>query len=394
MKQNILKYAAVLSIAGLLVSAVSVVTGKHIEIDQNKMNTDLKIMSKVLSTELGEGSNSDYFRYSRIRGSYLDGYGAIFNVPLTTKIFKGRDAVTASEKYSGVLDNFTNILAEYGDIISQAEPSDLFTIISTSKKPGIYGYDGGLSDVVVYSRKAKYEPVPFVLSVKFSDISRLVNNRISKERFKERINFEEYGTEDSIYLPPSKKKRLAVLKGIMEVALEEKLNINISSESVFGAYLKDFGVLLRVSASGSRMISINSDEIVIEDEMKKGSGQKVDLAEFENSLAKVNYELNKYDIPLNFYVDHEKLREVNEQGVAKAIDSISEILADYGSRFKELDPSEKIAVQFSTRDYRYGPGLNTQLLHVSDYSDLLDYKNGKINIQQFKNKVKVYRLSE
>jgi hypothetical protein len=187
------------------------------------------------------------------------------------------------------------------------------------------------------------------------------------------------------------------MKGILEVGLEEGLNTSISSESVQGTYLKDFGVLFTVNASKSRSYHFDSDNISIsmrgEFDTDKETEQ-IDLSDMQESLGKINYELNKYGIPISFYVDREKLLQISEKEVQNAIDAITVVLSKYGSKLKGLSNNDKIAVEFQSRDYRYGPGLNTKLIHVTDYKNILDYSRGRLSLDELKNRVITHRIGD
>ncbi|MFC1564595.1 hypothetical protein ACFL6G_06630 [candidate division KSB1 bacterium] len=396
-RSTIMKYLPALSLVLLVPLLITTAAEKQRDnIDLNLMDKDIKVMAKILQTELGERSTKDYFKTARTRGTYIDGYGLVFTMPLITKVYRGKTALNAKEQYDEVVEKLLDALQKYGDVVKQLRPDDKFTLVAAPSKYGVFESVG--SNVIAYSsRDARFEPYPFIMTAGYRDIQRLVSGSLSRELFKESMEFAVFGTEDSEYLSPQAHKEINIMRGIIEVALEEELNTSISSESVEGTYLKDFGVLFTVNASKSRSYHFDSDNISISATGEYGAGKdqkEIDLSDMQESLGKINYELSKYGVPISFYVDREKLLQISEEEIEKAVDAITGILAKYGTKIRGLADNEKIAVQFQSRDYQYGPGLNTKLMHVTNFKDLMDYSKGRLSLEELKRRVSLYRVGE
>ncbi len=391
-----LPFLALMLFIPLLITTAAEKQRGNSDIDYNMMDRDIKVMSKILQTELADRYSGVYFKTSRTRGTYLEGYGLVFTMPLTTKIYKGSSARRAKENYDDVIDKLVGALKEYGDVMKQVKPDDRFTLVASPSK---YGVIGGYYDnvVAVSSRNAKFEPYPFIMSAEFRDIQKLSSGSISSEQFKNEIMFEVFGTEDSEYVSRKMHKEINIMKGILEVGIEEGLSTSISSESVQGTYLKDFGVLFTINASRSRSYHFDSDNISIRMDGKFDPAkdtEQIDLSDMQESLGKINYELSKYGVPISFYVDREKLLQISEEKVGEAVDVITGILSEYGSKIRGLTNDDKIAIQFQSRDYIYGPGLNTKLIHVTDYKDILDFSRGRLSLDQLKKRVTLQKIGE
>ncbi|MCP4726856.1 MAG: hypothetical protein GY863_17585 [bacterium] len=398
-KSKIIQYLPVLALMLLIPLLITTAAEKqrnNSDTDYSMMDRDIKVMAKILQTELTDKYTGIYFKASRTKGTYLEGYGLVFTMPLTTKIYKGRSARTAKEQYDDVIDKLIGVLKEYGDVVKQVRPDERFTLVASPSRYGVI--DGYYNNVIaVSSRDARFEPYPFIMSAEFRDIQKLGSGDLSLEQFKNSLEFEVFGTIDSQYISPKTHREINIMKGILEVGLEEGLSTSISSESVQGTYLKDFGVLFTVNASKSRRYHFDSDNISISMQGEFDTGkdtEQIDLSDMQESLGKINYELSKYGVPLNFYIDREKLLQISEEEVENAIDVITGILSEYGSKVRGLTNNDKIAVQFQSRDYKYGPGLNTKLIHVTDYKDIMDYSRGRLSLEELKSRVTLHKIGE
>ncbi|MFC1492406.1 hypothetical protein ACFL6O_00480 [candidate division KSB1 bacterium] len=395
----IIKYLPVLALMLLIPLLITTAAEKqrgNSDTDYSMMDRDIKVMAKILQTELSDKSTGVYFKSSRAGGTYLDGYGLVFTMPLTTKIYKGRSARAAKEQYDDVIGKLINVLKEYGDVVKQVRPDDRFTLVASPSGYGVIeGYYNNV--IAVSSRDAKFEPYPFIMSAEYRDIQKLSSGDLSQEQFRNSLEFEVFGTDDSQYITPKTHREINIMKGILEVGIEEGLNTSISSESVQGTYLKDFGVLFTVNASKSRSYHFDSDNISISMEGEFGTEkdtEQIDLSDMQESLGKINFELSKYGVPISFYVDKDKLLQISEEEVDNAIEVITGILSEYGSKIRGLSNNDKIAVQFQSRDYQYGPGLNTKLIHITDYKDILDYSRGRLSLDELKRRVTLHKIGE
>lgn len=239
--------------------------------DANRMNRDIKIMENILGemfkTYSGNSSAerviySEFSGNSRsVRGTYLPGYGIIFNVQTGSNFIyinssQGDNNSSNSFYYSSdnssdenkevsessVKDRITEFLKDYASTIGQLKPNEHVMVIYGSKS------NSSFPALVVRSSKGKVESkkqesLPVISgSISKKDLDDYRSGKITTSAFDKKV--KTASTKDKEYLD------LKVMSNIFETALREQDEESFRlSGNVNYLMLDNFGAIFNLDAS-------------------------------------------------------------------------------------------------------------------------------------------------
>jgi len=408
--------APVLALA-LLVPAA----GAQTTIDYDQMDRDLRIMEKVLGTVLDEEDISGFFRASKIKGVYLEPYGVVFMMNMSSRSHSGEKAVKAKETFDLLREELNGFLLDYTGVIKQLKPGDWITIVANAS--GTSGYYVGYADIefdVVTSveKKELFKPYSFIMSVKKSGVDGARKANMSVGQFADRVSFTPIGAGSEKYVSEKMHRDITIMTTIMETALEEKLDESFSRDSFQGTYLKGYGVLFTVNPGNALSIRLEPNYIfrggsfgssgvieVLRDkkgvttvkvkDLEKEIDQKIAEIKAKSAEEKKKQKEEEKKIvvgvrPSRIYSLEEKdiTDEKAGERVKNLIQGLTEAIGDYGHTIRDMQPDEQIAVLFtSSSRYWGGSGGAFNLMLTVAYRDVLAYSRGNITLEAFKEKV-------
>lgn len=408
-------------------------------IDYDKMDRDLRIMEKVISMVLSE-EDLKYFKPQKVKGAYLEDYGVVFMVPITStssflRSVRSEKEQTVEESFKKIREKLTDFASSYADAIKQMKPNDWITMVvnpsSRARLGIIYEFDRVLSlsrGVTVVGEEEGFKPFSFIMSVRKSDITSYREGAMTIDQFSEAVLYSPIGAESEDYMTPKMQKDIEILRGILETVLEDHLNTSFTSESIQGTYLRDYGVLFTVNAGSAISLSTAVYDIRIEPpalpEIKVGDiklgidltgvkaiadslkALKVDSLKVLQKQVQEKYRteveklilqsqqknLENTRLRLGWLTDQQlslaqKRTEEDKEKIEKLVDLLINVIGDYGHTIRELNPEDQIAILFSSSGYRAGTSGTVNLMLTAQYSDILDYSKGRITLDVFKSKV-------
>jgi len=273
-------------------------------IDYDKMDGDLRIMEKVISMVLSE-EDLIYFKPQKVKGAYLEDYGVVFMIPLTstTSFLRSSRSITVrskieqlqkqeqkqqqqqeqqsqegqqkdqtvEESYKKIREILTDFASSYAVAINQMKPNDWITMVVNPSTTGsnvslYYEFDRALTfsrGATVVREEVGFKPFSFIMSVRKSDVTSYREETMTMEQFSEAVLYSPIGAQSEDYMTPKMQKDIEILSGILETVLEDHLNTSLYSESIQGTYLKDYGVLFTVNAGSAISLSTGVYDIQI-----------------------------------------------------------------------------------------------------------------------------------
>ncbi|MFC1564596.1 hypothetical protein ACFL6G_06635 [candidate division KSB1 bacterium] len=374
-------------------------TGLAQNIDYQRMDRDLKISEDILKTLVSDNIVKEFYSEENIKGVYIDTYGVVFMVPLSNYSISGDRAKTAKERYEGMKDNFTEYFSSYADLISQVKPTDNISIIATPPdrlSTSVYFVDRADAVLAMSAsgrEKELFEITPFIMSVKKSDIARYRSGSLNDAQFKNVVQLNEIGKDSKNYISKDFMKDVKILRGILQVSINDNFTTNISSSNFQGTYIKDHGVLFTING-GSVSVPV---PLILDGDARgyvfdtrnnevtnTGTGSNlVTVIELQNALHEEDERLALTYRDFGNY----GFKGSNEKMLSTIIESITDALANYGHTLREMKPDEKITVMYSSRGERMSRRANKNLMLTVAYKDIVAYTRGSINMNAFKAKV-------
>ncbi|MCP4726857.1 MAG: hypothetical protein GY863_17590 [bacterium] len=368
------------------------------EIDYQRMERDIKIQEDILKNLISDRVVKDFYSEEYFKGVYLDNFGVVFMVPLSSHTISGDGAQSAKERHEGMKDNFVEFFSSYADVIGQVRPTDTISIIATPSSrfsTSVYFVDRTDANYVLSSRsREEFKVSPFIMSVKKSDIARYRDGSLNDAQFKNVVTYTEIGNKNKDYISEDFMKDIKILRGVMQVTVNDNFSSGISQSGFQGTYIKDYGVFFTVNGGNSVAVPVP----MIVDGQTGGfvfDTRKTDTREFVADNAPVTVielqnALHEEDERLALtYRDFSSygFKGSNEKLLSTIIDSITDALGNYGHTLKEMKPDEKISILYTSRGERMSRRANKSLMLTVAYRDILAYSRGSIDFNAFKTKV-------
>ncbi|MFC1477779.1 hypothetical protein ACFL6L_04865, partial [candidate division KSB1 bacterium] len=396
--------------------------------DHEKMDRDLTIMEKVLATTLEDNDISSYIRTSNIKGVYLEGYGVVFimNASATHRsreLFQADAAANMESAFKNMRETLNEFFYDYAGVIKQLETSDYISIVVNMEENRVY-LAGFYTEIAEEEKQEEFKPYPFFMSVRKSAVDAARNNNTPLATFKNQVTFTGLGDESSESGSASMQKNIKIMKSILETALEEKLDTDISKDRLLGTYLQDYGALFVIN-SGSFSInfvgggggsfgyalSSNLGEIEIFTDEIAGTVKimgKKNVAELEKeiqaALKDVEKKLEEKEKELAdakgkkdamiVTIKEGELEPVKiiarsgEKKLETVVQALTEIIGDYGHTMRGLKPTDKFSIMYTgLSGFSTGRSGGMNLLLTATYKDILDYANNRISLETFKERV-------
>lgn len=272
---------------GLLTITIAPATAfaQSTSIDANRMNRDIRIMENILGelfrTQISpSGSNQTFvvsgtgtFHGDNVRGTYLPGFGVIFNVGntgiwgSTYRVLSGSgdsqytfyyDAVGSDKKkeevdQESITSRIQSFLRDYASTIGQLKDDEKVMVIFGAKNNSQYSYARLLTGRVTTATTTvqgqnvaaddedEKEEIPVIsVSTKVSDLKEFRTGRINADKFEDRLAVAT--SKDREYLD------LKVMGNIFETALrDQKGDAYRLSGNVNYLMLDNFGALFSFS---------------------------------------------------------------------------------------------------------------------------------------------------
>ncbi|MFC1492405.1 hypothetical protein ACFL6O_00475 [candidate division KSB1 bacterium] len=377
---------------------LSINTGYSQRIDYQRMERDIKIQEDILKNLISDRVVKEFYSEEYFKGVYLDNFGVVFMVPLSSYSSTGERAETAKDRHEEMKDNFVEFFSSYADVIGQVKPTDSISIIATPSSrfsTSVYFVDrADAMQAFTNKDRLQFNVSPFIMSVKKSDIARYRTGSLNDAQFKNVVEYSEIGSENKNYISEDFIKDIKILRGVLEVSVNDNFSSGISQSGFQGTYIKDYGVFFTVNGGGSVAVPVP----MIVDGQTGGfvfDTRKSDVTEFTPGNAPVTVielqnALNEEDERLALtYREYGSygFKGSNEKLLSAIIDSITDALANYGHTLKEMKPDEKISVLYTSRGERMSRRANKNLMLTVAYRDILAYTRGSIDFNAFKGKV-------
>jgi len=373
-------------------------TGYTQEIDYQRMERDIKIQEDILKNLISDRVVKDFYSEEYFKGVYLDNFGVVFMVPLSSHTISGDGAQTAKDRHEEMKDNFVEFFSSYADVIGQVKPSDSISIIATPSSrfsTSVYFVDRTDVNYILSSRnREEFKVSPFIMSVKKSDIARYRSGSLNDAQFKNVVTYTEIGNENKNYISENFMKDIKILRGVLQVSVNDNFSSGISQSGFQGTYIKDYGVFFTVNGGNSVAVPVP----MIVDGQTGGfifDTRKTDTREFVAGNAPVtvielqNALIEEDERLALTYRDYSGygFKGSNEKLLSTIIDSITDALGNYGHTLKEMKPDEKISILYTSRGERMSRRANKSLMLTVAYRDILSYSRGSIDFDTFKTKV-------
>ncbi len=373
-------------------------TGYAQEIDYQRMERDIKIQEDILKNLVTDRVVKEFYSEEYFKGFYLDNYGVVFMVPLTSYSISGERAQSAKERHEEMKNNFIEFFSSYADVIGQVKPGDTISIIATPSSrlsTSVY-FVQSVDAVQAFTDKSRQEfkVTPFIMSVKKSDIARYRTGSLNDAQFKNVVDYTEIGNESKEYVSENFMKDIKILRGVLQVSVNDNFSSGISSSGFQGTYIKDYGVFFTVNGGGSVAVPV---PMIVEGQnlgyvfdTRKADDQVFIAGNTPVTVIELQEALHEEDERLALtYEDYGRygFKGSNEKLLMTIIDSITDALANYGHTLKEMKPDEMISVLYTSRGERMSRRANKNLMMTVAYRDILAYSRGSIDLDEFKSKV-------
>lgn len=336
------------------------------DIDANRMNRDINIMENILQeifkTQFSKRGDNVRIHSDRafafghgqdIKGTYLPGYGVIFNVPANKSsffVFQQQEANRFSYNFEygeeedkkvteeSITNRIVEFLQDYGSTLGQLSDDDRVMVIYNSEAPDHRVAFFSSSDEDSVERKTI--PTISVVATK-ATLQAYRSGDINAEEFRNRLDIST--SEDG-----SKQMDLKVMARVLETAFEDT---DQKSFRVVGSvdYLKldNFGALFSFDARYAEH-GWGDFHRSIEIIQGKLAETRIELRE------KLEAEEEK-----EFSEKHKKMEQRQQEQKENALNAykkftndLKEYIADYGRTLNSLDSDQRILVSV-TLNNRY-----------------------------------------
>ncbi|MFC1513408.1 hypothetical protein ACFL5P_00190 [candidate division KSB1 bacterium] len=408
MRSNRLKQV-IISILVIMLAVPAAWAFQAAKIDYEKMDSDLRIMEKILNTMLTGSEDTGSGRWSvyssaNVKGAYLEDYGVVFMVPLGTNTYIISEGETdkIESRREEFKEKLIEFLSSYADAIKQVNPNDWITIVVNPSSSlmnyyvvagnisGGYRYDTRANTIRIGGKEDENKPKPFILSVRKSDITAVRGNTMEMDEFSDKVNFSEIGNNSD----PDLQGDIKIMRGILETVLEDKLESSLPSESVQGTYLKDYGVLFTVNAGSANSYWLGSGGVLSWSVTDPGGVIVERIKDYNvnidsiKAIVDVKVEKGEYDKAKDVYsLAFSSSGEVDEEKIAELTDTMIEVLGDFGHTMRNLSESDQVSILFSSSGYKAGTKGNINLMVMVEYGDIIKYSNGELSLEAFKERV-------
>ncbi len=383
-------------------------------IDFERMEKDLRISEDILKRLISDETAKEFFYERSVKGVYLDDHGVVFLVPMVKREYSDERAVRARANHKKFQDNLVDFLSTYAAVIKQVRPDDNITIVATPSHnlSTNYYYAASLNWADASSgREDRFTPLPFIMSVKKSDVDRFRNGNLNQTQFKNAVKVTEMGNGGEAYVTKELLKDIKVMKTIFEISIEDQFRKTISSEYIQGTFIKDYGVIYTINTGSSISVPLptitvagtNTDNITIvapkvtEAKARAEIAYQAKLKEMEEALksrevelrGKIGRTVSRSDEAYSYLkaLNDSRDKTTNEEYLQKLLDVFIEALADYGHTLRGLDPADNVSILYNSRGYRLRIQGNQNLMLSAKYSDIIAFSKGSLSMEQFKNRV-------
>ena len=387
------KIAAVVCL--LAVAAIVPAAKAQTTIDYEKMDKDLLIMEKVVETIMADRTIQLHFKSQTPKGVYLDNYGVIFMLPFSGSnnlLFRGEKAGTARTSYETLREELEDFLFSYAGLIKQLKPSDVITLVanmpvSSSNILALSAVLGNFRNNYVQIERRNeeqetFEASPFIMTVRKAD----VDNAGSLEQFRNTINFSPLLSKDDPYVTPAMDNDIRIMNVIIRAALENKFGRRLSSGSLQGTYLENYGVLFTVK-SGIRVYMPGIAAVIAD---VSGGLAIANREVFDLRLDELEKQIivsQIADIAAVRESDVEKTKQ-NQEYIKELIGVMAEVIGDYGHTLREVKDDENVTILFSSSSGYWGTSRGpVNMMFNAKYRDILEYSRGTIDLNTFKSRI-------
>ena len=393
MRSTVLKKIAavvcLLAVASVVPSAKAQTT-----IDYEKMDKDLQIMEKVVETIMSDRTIRLHFRSQAPKGVYLNNYGVIFMLPFSGSsnlFYRGEKAETARTSYETLREDLEDFLFSYAGLIKQLRPSDVITLVAnmpvsssnilTFSTSGAGVFEGLIRTRLVGRQSEEqetFEASPFIMTVRKSD----VDNAENLEQFRNSINFSPLLSKDDPYVTPAMDNDIRIMNVIIRAALENKFGRGLSSGSLQGTYLENYGVLFTIKSS-IRVYMPGIADVPFNLAIYRRDIVDIRLDE----LQRIVLDAQVADIAAVRESDVEKTKR-NQEYIKELIEVMAEVIGDYGHTLREVQGDENVTILFSSSSGYWGTSRGpVNLMFNAKYRDILEYSRGSIDLDTFKSRI-------
>lgn len=342
--------------------------------DANRMDRDLKIMESILGeifkTQIHSANSTapsvrgNEFTYfsgrssSRIKGTYVPEYGAIFMIPKqslnrvilrsqegkeSTVLFQyrtGEENEDLSIDQESVISRISEFLQDYASTIGQLKDEEQVLVIYGAQNAESYGYASfSLNTMTTRSEKntrETAEPLPVIsVSASKKDLNAYRNGSLSSDAFNKKLKIS---TSDD-----SEKLDLKVLGNIFKTALGEGEGDQyhlITPSSLSFLFLENFGAMYTLDLhrghglTGLRTNVFRVQETIGARDENQEEERVVELEKLKDELAD----------------QQKKTEETLKKEYQKLIQRTREFIVDYGRTLKSLSPDQYLLVSLNITD--------------------------------------------
>lgn len=369
---KILLNSRIIATALIILLAVTAAEPRQKETDYKKINSGLNLIEKVISTVMAEKDIKDYFSLESVNGAYVEGYGVVFLMSLSTRNFRAEKAIKARESFDLMRDRLRQVFPDYISRLKDIRPNDNIIMAVTPSTKSLTRWTGSKSSKSPYKGE-EFKPYSFTLSARRSEILR--GNPA------ETVKFQAAGGDGGL-ITPGTDYDLRILRGIIEQAIEDDFKTSLSASNVQAVMLKGFGVLVTVKTGGrfyssGPRVTVVTDGKLITETMRDGEKRvRIVIDEPERFI-------NRATKLQTVQEAKKSLEERREDFVAR----ITEVLGDFGTTIDGMKSSDVFAVQFTSRDYRWDLVEDINVMITIPFKEIQNYFNGRLSLSGLRNKV-------
>lgn len=344
-------------------------------IDKDRMNKDLEVAGNVLSTLLSQDDDIRVNLWSnrKIKGSYVDDYGVIFEVPgsaynVFSYVPRGKNTnrviVAPKAKSKTIISDvegiavgeagkedtknvFMDFLIDYGHLIRQLKSTDKI-MVKTS--PGDHGnrfafaYSGG--------KKAMAHPDRISVEVQIADLNDYEDGKMDRKALMDKIVVNESSFD------PDKEPEIEVFATMLQRLYKTDLsNTYYMTSTPYYDRIDDFGVTYYLKFYSSHI----NDDLYYIPTIDKG-------------------DLNK-----------EERNEIIDDMYTDFLQDIKTNMLDYGYILKSLEDDERLMLSIKLTECE-GCEMPQEIEVSVKKSIIEDYRDEKINESQALNAIQVKKI--
>lgn len=363
----------------LLILTTASIAGQS-EINYERMQRELGIMETILKTIMSGNDIQEYYTSPYVRGSYLEGYGVIYQLSYSSRNYRGIKAPEARESFDKMRESLTNFYADYASLINQVNPDETISLIVYPNDASLNRWTTSRTTDPLYANEV-FEPHPFILSARKSDLANLsLETRIQLNRV---VKYTPISKTDEMYITNATKEDVLIMRRILERSLEDHFRISISSSAVQGSYIKDYGVLFNLSTSSSiystaARITLLATGILVVDSLITGD---------KGIAIRIDNPDRFIDQNIALLARQERSKSIEKQK-DELIDLLLEVLGTYGGTIKELKPNDRVTVYMTPSSSSWSFPSETNLIISLEFKDIEDFQRGRITLNTLKNRSK------